>query len=154
MAGSAASIYLIKGEVRARHGLPGCEACRLRLGRSVRNLRTGGAGAGRASRALATFSADQFDLKPGDYVVHAEHGVAQFLGLREIEQGDAKGDYMLLEYAGGNKLYVPLTRMDLVQRFRGEGEAEAGARQHGRRHLDPHQDAQSRPRCATWRTSC
>ncbi|HVW86754.1 MAG TPA: DEAD/DEAH box helicase, partial [Bryobacteraceae bacterium] len=72
---------------------------------------------------LGAFSADQFDLKPGDYVVHVEHGVAQFLGVREIAQGDAKGDYMLLEYAGGNKLYVPLTRMDLVQRFRGEGEA-------------------------------
>lgn len=73
---------------------------------------------------LGTFSADQFDLKPGDYVVHTEHGIGQFLGLREIAQGDAKGDYMLVEYAGGNKLYVPLTRMDLIQRFRGEGEGK------------------------------
>jgi transcription-repair coupling factor (superfamily II helicase) len=70
------------------------------------------------------FSADQFDLKPGDYIVHVEHGVGQFLGVREIQQGDAKGDYMLIEYSGGNKLYVPLARMDLVQRFRGEGEAK------------------------------
>src|SRR5208337_952200 len=52
-----------------------------------------------------------------------EHGVAQYLGLREIDQGEAKGDYMLLEYSGGSKLYVPLTRMDLVQRFRGTGES-------------------------------
>jgi transcription-repair coupling factor (superfamily II helicase) len=74
--------------------------------------------------ALATFSADLIDLKPGDYVVHAEHGVGQFLGLREIAQGEPKGDYMLLEYAGGAKLYVPLARMDLVQRFRGAGEAK------------------------------
>jgi transcription-repair coupling factor (superfamily II helicase) len=73
---------------------------------------------------LARFSADQFDLKAGDYVVHVEHGIGQFLGIREIAQGDTKGDYMLLEYAGGNKLYVPLSRMDLVQRFRGEGEAK------------------------------
>jgi transcription-repair coupling factor (superfamily II helicase) len=73
---------------------------------------------------LGRFSADQFDLKPGDYVVHVEHGVGQFLGVREIPQGDTKGDYMLIEYAGGNKLYVPLARMDLVQRFRGEGEAK------------------------------
>jgi transcription-repair coupling factor (superfamily II helicase) len=71
---------------------------------------------------LGTFSADQFDLKPGDYVVHVEHGVGQFLGVREIAQGDARGDYMLVEYAGGNRLYVPLARMDLVTRFRGEGE--------------------------------
>ena len=70
------------------------------------------------------FSADQLDLKAGDYVVHAEHGVGQFVGVREIAQGDARGDYLLLEYAGGNRLYVPLTRMDLIQRFRGEGEAK------------------------------
>ena len=72
---------------------------------------------------LATFSAETFELKPGDYVVHAEHGVGRFVGLRSIEQGEAKGDYMLLEYAGDSKLYVPLTHMDLVQRFRGAGEA-------------------------------
>ena len=87
-------------------------------------------------------------------MVHAEHGVAQYLGLREIAQGEAKGDYMLLEYAGRRKLYVPLTRMDLVQRFRGAGEAQARARPHGRRHLDPHQNARSKPKCATWPTSC
>lgn len=73
---------------------------------------------------IATFSADLFDVKPGDFVVHTEHGVGQFLGIREIAQGEAKGDYMLLEYAGGSKLYVPLTRMDLVQRFRGAGDAK------------------------------
>ncbi|HEY3825622.1 MAG TPA: transcription-repair coupling factor [Bryobacteraceae bacterium] len=83
--------------------------------------------AARPSKAHAgtgVFSADQFDLKAGDYVVHVEHGVGQFIGIREIAQGDTKGDYMLIEYAGGNKLYVPLSRMDLVQRFRGEGEAK------------------------------
>ena len=67
---------------------------------------------------------DSNRLAVGDYVVHVEHGVGQFLGVREIPQGDTKGDYMLLEYAGGNKLYVPLARMDLVQRFRGEGETK------------------------------
>ena len=77
-----------------------------------------------ASQLLSTFSSDNFDLKPGDYVVHADHGVAQFLGLREISQGDSQGDYMLLEYAGGSKLYVPLTRMDLIQRFRAAGDAK------------------------------
>ncbi len=72
---------------------------------------------------LGAFSADLADLKPGDYVVHAEHGVGRFLGLREIAHGVQTGDYMLLEYAGESKLYVPLTRMDLVQRFRGSGDA-------------------------------
>jgi transcription-repair coupling factor (superfamily II helicase) len=123
MAGDAASIYLIKG--------------RLRFGTSFHdsNLVVFGsedlfeasemvARAPASKAALATFSADLIDLKPGDYVVHKDHGVAQYLGLREIAQGEAKGDYMLLEYAQGAKLYVPLARMDLVQRFRGAGEAQ------------------------------
>ena len=73
---------------------------------------------------LAAFAADIADLKTGDFVVHATHGVGQFLGIREIAQGDQKGDFMLLEYAGESKLYVPLTRLDLVQKYRGAGEAK------------------------------
>ncbi len=73
------------------------------------------------TQQLAAFSADVIDLAPGDYVVHAEHGVGRFLGLREIVQGETRGDFMLLEYQDGAKLYVPLTRLDLVQRFRGGG---------------------------------
>ncbi|MCC7175275.1 MAG: transcription-repair coupling factor [Bryobacterales bacterium] len=76
-----------------------------------------------AARAASAFAADLADLKAGDYVVHAQHGVGRFLGLREIAQDGDAADYMLLEYAGESKLYVPLSRMDLVQRFRGAGEA-------------------------------
>jgi transcription-repair coupling factor (superfamily II helicase) len=71
---------------------------------------------------LAKFSPDILDLKPGDFVVHTEHGVGRFLGLREIAQGENKGDFMLIEYMGGSKLYLPLTRLDLVQRFGGSGD--------------------------------
>lgn len=72
-------------------------------------------------RDLGAFSADLEDLKAGDYVVHAQHGVGKFLGLREIQHGGEAADFMLLEYAGDARLYVPLTRMDLVQKFRGAG---------------------------------
>ncbi|MCC7499670.1 MAG: transcription-repair coupling factor [Bryobacterales bacterium] len=71
---------------------------------------------------LATFSFDLTDLKPGDCVVHVQHGIGRFLGLKEIQQGENKGDFMLLEYAGESRLYVPLARMDLVQKYRGAGE--------------------------------
>ena len=77
---------------------------------------------------LAAFAADIADLKPGDFVVHATHGVGCFLGIRELAQGDQKGDFMLIEYAAESKLYVPLTRLDLVQKYRGAGE--------GKPHLD------------------
>ncbi|HYL74115.1 MAG TPA: transcription-repair coupling factor, partial [Bryobacteraceae bacterium] len=74
---------------------------------------------------LAVFTADLADVKPGDYVVHVTHGIGRFLGVREIAQGENKGDFMLLEYAAEAKLYVPLTRMDLVQKYRGAGEGAA-----------------------------
>ena len=73
---------------------------------------------------LAAFTTDIADLKPGDFVVHTTHGVGQFLGVRQIVQGDQKGDFMLIEYAAESKLYVPLTRLDLVQKYRGAGEAK------------------------------
>ena len=81
-----------------------------------------GAKAAPAKSSLAAFAADLADLKPGDHVVHEQHGVGRFLGLRQIAQGEQSGDYMLLEYAGEARLYVPLTRMDLIQKFRGAGE--------------------------------
>ena len=72
---------------------------------------------------MTAFAADLADLKPGDFVVHVTHGVGKFVGVREIVQGEQKGDFMLLEYSGDAKLYVPLTRMDLIEKYRGAGEA-------------------------------
>ena len=123
MAGSVASIYLIRGDIH--RGVIFRDSGLAVFGsEDLFDTSELVARPAAAKSRLSTFTADQFELKPGDYVVHAEHGVGHFLGLREIESGDAKGDYMLLEYAGGSKLYVPLTRMDLVQRFRGAGEAQ------------------------------
>jgi len=122
MAGSVASIYLIRGAVR-RGVVFGDAGLAIFGSEDLFDTSELVARAPAGKSALATFSADLIDLKPGDYVVHSEHGVARFLGLREIDHGEARGDYMLLEYAAGAKLYVPLTRMDLVQRFRGAGES-------------------------------
>jgi transcription-repair coupling factor (superfamily II helicase) len=120
MAGPAASTFLVKGQVR--RGTVFLDPLVAMFGSEdlfdVSELVARPAG----KRALGAFSTDLADLKPGDCVVHAQHGVGRFLGLREISHGETTGDYMLLEYAGEAKLYVPLTRMDLVQRFRGAGE--------------------------------
>jgi transcription-repair coupling factor (superfamily II helicase) len=123
MAGTVASVYLVKGLVR--HGTAFQDAGLVVFGsEDLFDSSEMVARAPLSKAALAAFSADLVDLKPGDYVVHAEHGIAQYLGLREIAQGEARGDYMLLEYAAGAKLYVPLARMDLIERFRGAGEAK------------------------------
>ena len=66
----------------------------------------------------AAFVSDFRDLGVGDYVVHVEHGIAQYQGLKEIEQDGLSVEFMILEFAEGAKLYVPLTRLDLIQKYR------------------------------------
>jgi transcription-repair coupling factor (superfamily II helicase) len=66
----------------------------------------------------SAFVSDFRDLTVGDYVVHVEHGIAQYQGLREIEQDGLKVEFMILEFAEQAKLYVPLTRLDLIQKYR------------------------------------
>jgi len=66
----------------------------------------------------AAFVSDFRDLGIGDYVVHVEHGIAQYQGLKEIEQDGLSVEFMILEFAEGAKLYVPLTRLDLIQKYR------------------------------------
>jgi transcription-repair coupling factor (superfamily II helicase) len=70
----------------------------------------------RKSKAAA-FLSDFRDLKPGDYVVHIDHGVARFGGLQTLDLGPRTGEFMLLFYADEAKLYVPVERLDLVQRY-------------------------------------
>jgi transcription-repair coupling factor (superfamily II helicase) len=72
----------------------------------------------RRKSKVSAFLSDFRDLQVGDYVVHVEHGIGQYQGLKEINQGDGVGEFMLLEYADAARLYVPLTRLDLVQKYR------------------------------------
>jgi transcription-repair coupling factor (superfamily II helicase) len=66
----------------------------------------------------AAFVSDFRDLTVGDYVVHVEHGIAQYQGLKEIVQDGLSVEFMILEFAEQAKLYVPLTRLDLIQKYR------------------------------------
>lgn len=74
----------------------------------------------RPSRKIRTsgFFSDFAELKPGDFVVHVDHGIGQFEGLRQIESDGHRGEFMLLKYAEDARLYIPLERMDLVQSYR------------------------------------
>lgn len=60
-----------------------------------------------------------FPYKPGDYVVHAAHGVAFFRDIVRQDVGGSERDYLLLEYAQGDKLYVPVEQLDRVTRYVG-----------------------------------
>ncbi len=72
----------------------------------------------RSKSKVSAFLSDFRDLQVGDYVVHVEHGIGQYHGLKEINQGDGTAEFMVLEYAEAARLYVPLTRLDLVQKYR------------------------------------
>ncbi|HVL26735.1 MAG TPA: transcription-repair coupling factor [Acidimicrobiales bacterium] len=59
------------------------------------------------------------DLQPGDYVVHHHHGVARYGGMVTRAIGGAARDYLLLEYRGGDKLYVPSDQIDAIRHYTG-----------------------------------
>ena len=69
---------------------------------------------------LSALLSDLRDLQVGDYVVHRDHGVGRYQGLKEIQVGEngSEGEFMLLEYADQARLYLPLERLDLVQKYR------------------------------------
>ncbi len=86
----------------------------------------------RKQRKASAFLSDLGDLKVGDYIVHVDHGIGQFQGLKQITTAGgptgnvaagleraASGvrEFMLLTYAEGARLYVPVERLDLVQRY-------------------------------------
>ena len=59
------------------------------------------------------------ELKPGDYVVHANHGIGVFKGIKQIQVAGSTRDYLDILYDKGDKLYVPVDQLDLVQKFIG-----------------------------------
>jgi len=61
-------------------------------------------------------------LVEGDYVVHVDHGIARFAGLTRMASRGIEGDYLVLEYAAGDKLFVPTDRMDRISRYVGAGD--------------------------------
>jgi transcription-repair coupling factor (superfamily II helicase) len=67
------------------------------------------------------FLSDLRDLKVGDFVVHVDHGIGVFVGLKKIGIGDAEQEFLELRYSGEDKLFVPVERLDLVQKYTGAG---------------------------------
>ncbi len=82
------------------------------LGRSVRR-------AGRELAHEATAIASFRELAPGDLVVHIDFGVGRYAGLMRMDTGGVDGDFLALDYADGDRLYVPVYRLGRVQRYVG-----------------------------------
>lgn len=59
------------------------------------------------------------ELKEGDYVVHTDHGIGLYRGLQKLSVGGIENDFMLVEYQENDKLYLPVDRLDILQRYIG-----------------------------------
>jgi transcription-repair coupling factor (superfamily II helicase) len=75
-----------------------------------------------SEKRAAPMEAYYADLAPGDYVVHIEHGIARYAGLVRRDFHAVEREYLQLEYAGGDKLFVPVEQADRVARYVGSGE--------------------------------
>ena len=69
--------------------------------------------------AARSFMSGLRDLKAGDHVVHVDHGIGVFVGLRQLKVAESAHELMELRYAGGDKLFVPVEHLDLVQKYSG-----------------------------------
>jgi transcription-repair coupling factor (superfamily II helicase) len=72
----------------------------------------------RAKSKAAAFAADIGELQDGDYIVHVDHGIGRFGGLKQITHDGVTEEFLQIDYAEGDRLYVPLPRLDLVQKYR------------------------------------
>ncbi len=76
----------------------------------------------REHSGVSSFISGLGDLKVGDYVVHVDHGIGIYHGLRQLSVSGSSRDFMLLTYQDEAKLYVPLERLDLVEKYRSSGD--------------------------------
>jgi transcription-repair coupling factor (superfamily II helicase) len=74
----------------------------------------------RATRRAENFIAEVTSLAAGDLVVHVDHGIGRFVGLRAIEAAGAPHDCLEIHYAGGDKLFLPVENVELLSRYGSE----------------------------------
>ncbi|HON87753.1 MAG TPA: CarD family transcriptional regulator, partial [Bacillota bacterium] len=73
----------------------------------------------RTRRKVSRIGLDWRELSVGDYVVHANHGVGQFMGIKSMTVDDATRDYIHIRYAEDDALYVPLDQVDMIEKYVG-----------------------------------
>lgn len=79
-------------------------------------------GKGRDFKGLKSFN----DIAPDDFLIHRDYGLSRFGGLIHMQTGTVANDYLVLQYANDDKLYLPVDRMGMVQKYKGpEGKSIA-----------------------------
>ena len=115
---SGSALLVTTGELTQGFRLP---AAKLRLYAETDIFDEERVGHQRRASAAKAFLSDFRDLKVGDHVVHVDNGIGVFVGLKQIDVGHETREFMELRYAGDDKLFVPVDRLDLVQKFSGSG---------------------------------
>lgn len=64
------------------------------------------------------------EIKPGDYIVHVNHGIGKYIGIENLSQGGIDKDFLVIHFRGEDKLYVPTDKIDLIQKYVASGEKE------------------------------
>jgi transcription-repair coupling factor (superfamily II helicase) len=100
----------------------------------------------RARRYITGTALDTMSLRPGDYVVHLEHGVGIYRGIETIFVGQSTIEVAVVEYEGGDRLNVPLYRIDQLERYRSAGDVSEDAPPPRLHHLGGRRWAQQRER--------
>lgn len=75
-----------------------------------------------AKKKAGVFFASFSDIKENDFVVHLNHGVGRYVGIENIDAGGMSRDYLLIQYSGGDKLYVPTDQITMLQKYVGSDE--------------------------------
>jgi len=79
----------------------------------------------KAQSSLEGMLRDLSELKIGDPVVHVQHGIGRYGGLASLDLGEGVTEFLLLEYDGGDKLYVPVSQLEVISRYSGAQPEEA-----------------------------
>ncbi len=115
---SGSALLVTTGQLTQGFRLP---AARLRLYAETDIFDEERVGHQRRASAARAFLSDFRDLKVGDHVVHVDNGIGVFVGLKQIAVGQEMREFMELRYHGDDKLFVPVDRLDLVQKYSGSG---------------------------------
>lgn len=99
--------------------LQGCVFPGLKLAVLAEPELTGRRRSHRRQRRRAQRSADLDDLKPGSYVVHRQHGIARYAGMQTRAIGGVERDYLVLEYRGTDRLFLPSDQIDAIRHYTG-----------------------------------
>src|SRR5688572_4275492 len=114
------AVYITVGQLSKGFRLPGAELQVIAEPDVFEEERTKVERKGDRHHSVAkTFLSDLRDLKIDDLVVHVDHGIGRFVGLKQIGVGDSMQEFMELRYFGEDKLFVPVERLDLVQKYSG-----------------------------------